>query len=122
MRSKSASGGVLDGADVRDAGVVHQYVDARRVAVGIDAREGGFHRVSECDVTFERGSCAASRADAFDGAAGSFEIAIEHENTRAVACEGRRDREADPRAGAGDNRNLPIESKHARTVKQPSAT
>ncbi len=80
---------VLDGADVRDAGVVHQYVDAGRVAVGIDAREGGFHRVSECDVTFERRRGAASRANALDGVASRFEIAIEREDMRAVARERR---------------------------------
>jgi hypothetical protein len=107
---------------MRDTGVVHQYVDAGRIAVRVDAREGGFHRVSERDVTFECGSCAASRANAFDGAARSFEIAIEREDMRTVACEGRGDRQANPRAGSGDNRRLSVESKHARTVKQPSAT
>jgi hypothetical protein len=34
----------------------------------------------------------------------------------------RGDRQTDPRAGAGDNRGLAVESKHARTVKQASAT
>jgi hypothetical protein len=35
---------------------------------------------------------------------------------------GRCDREPDPRTGAGHDRGLSVEPKHARTVKQASAT
>ena len=115
MRSKSCFGSILDGADVGDAGVVHEDVDC------IDARETGFHRVGECDVAFEGGCGAAGGANLLDGGAGRFKVAIEREHTRAVLRERRCDRQADARARASDNRRFSIESKHARTVKQAAA-
>ena len=90
--------------------------------IGIDAREGSFNRVSERDVTFERRRFSARRANLLDGVANRIEIAIERENVRTVLRKRRCDREPDPRAGAGDNRDLSVEPKHARTVKQASAT
>jgi hypothetical protein len=90
--------------------------------VGIDARETGFHRISERDIAFERRRGAARRANLLDSVANRVEIAIERENVRTVVCKGRCDRESDPRAGTGHDRGLSIEPKHARTVKQASAT
>src|SRR3984957_19353684 len=91
---------------MRDTGVVHQDVDARGVAVGIDAREGSFNRVSQRDVAFQRRGLTPSRANVFDSIASGFEIAIEREDMGTDAGEGRRDRQANPRAGAGANRRL----------------
>src|SRR5713101_5370685 len=43
-----------------DSGVVDQDIDARSVAVGIDACESGLHRRRDCDIALERGGCASS--------------------------------------------------------------
>jgi len=112
MRSKVFLGGVLDGPDVRDSRVVHQDIDVRRIAVGIDAREGSFHRLSERDVAFERRRGASGGANTLDDGGRCLEIAIENENACAVAGKRRRDCQADSRASASHNRDLSVESKH----------
>jgi len=52
----------------------------------------------------------------------AFEIAIERKDARAAAGKRRGDRQANTRARAGDDGGLSVEPKHARTVKQASAT
>ncbi len=121
MRSKSASEVFSTVPILRDAGVVNQYVDALRILVGVDARESGLDRVGDCNVAVQCRRRTSSRANTLDGAAGSFQVAIESKNAGAVAREGRRDRLSNPRAGAGDNRGLAVESKHAPTLKQANA-
>ncbi len=107
-------GGGLDGADVGDAGVVDQDIDA---AGGIgDALDGGLDRCGIGDVAAEgfggpRTGVAGGRYGLGGVRRGGF-IEIESEDARALGGEGVGDRAADAGAGAGDDGGLSVEAIH----------
>jgi hypothetical protein len=86
-----------------DAGVVDEDVEAPGFAR--DLREHRAHRAAVGDVGLDGARVPARGAHRGDGLAGTIELHVVHDDTRALFGEQERDGSADAGAAAGDERN-----------------